>query len=108
MQTPSTQTLRTVKQKIDAIANNIAKLLNDNTLILNNEVLIELINDDDRSPYFLIQAANNLSFFKIISDEIHILDHSTSNAVTLIFYNANKNCGIANLTINKNLQRNTK
>ena len=108
MQIPSTQTLNIVKQKIDAIANNIAKLLNDNTLILNNEVLIELINENDRPPYFLIQAANNLSFFKIISDEIHVLDHSASNTVTLIFYNANKNCGIANLTINKNPQRNKK
>lgn len=105
MQTPSIQTLNIVKQKIDTIANNIAKLLNDNTLILNNEVLIELINDDNHTPYFLIEAANNLSFFKIISDEIHVLDHSTSNAVTLIFYNANKNCGIANLTINKNLKK---
>ena len=108
MQTPSIQALNVVKQKIDTIADNITKLLNDNMLILNNEVLIELINDDDHPPYFLIQAANNLSFFKIISDEIHVLDYSVSNAITLIFYNVNKNCGIANLTINKNLKRNKK
>ena len=103
MQTPSIQTLNIVKQKIDTISKNIVKQSEENSIILNNEILIELINPNDRSPYFLIEAANNLSFFHIISDEIHVLDYPPLNMIILTFYNENIKCGVANLTINKNL-----
>jgi len=105
MQTPSIQTLNIVKEKIDAISKDVVKQQRENSLVLNDEILIELMNPNDRSPYFLIAAANNLSFFHIISDEIHVLDYSALNMIILTFYNENKKCGVTNLIINKNSQK---